>query len=193
MITSTASHPEIAPLAKRLFTLPRVAILRHPLGDPPPAPAPAGAVTVTIHRQPLRVASDTQIAVGDLFRKHRRLSNRFVDDIAAAGLLKHCGYLSSAAPGGPLIFRRHAEATVRVFGVAWARAQLGQPNHADPHAEYASSIGAQYDEAIQAGQPVYNHLVIHGLSSPVIYSHLLVGFRSPAGQQALLTCISRSG
>lgn len=193
MITCPASHPDAAPLAKRLLTLPCAAILRYPLGDPPSAPTPANPVTVIIHRQPIRVASDAQIAVSDLFRRHRRLSNGLVDDIIAAGLLQHCGYLSSATPDGPLIFRRHADATVRVFGVAWARAQIGQPSHADPHTEYASSIGAQYDEAIQSGQPVYNHLVIQGLSTPVIYSHLLVGFRSPAGQQALLTCISRSG
>ncbi|MBP2230797.1 hypothetical protein J2847_004106 [Azospirillum agricola] len=182
-------------LDARSLTLPTLrlgapAIIRS-RGEPPPLP-PA-EVTVTIHRQPLAVAADAQVAVLDHWRAHRlEPSPTMGSDLREAGLLHHCGFLS-ADPGGPLIFRRIADATVKALGREWARQQLGKPNDDDPYSEYAIQLATHYDEAIQGGEPVYNHLVIHGLAHPVVYSHLLVGWTSPTGQQALLTVIDWPG
>lgn len=154
---------------------------------------PTPAVTVSVHRQPLRVASDAQTVIVDLWRRHRRFRPAVKAEIDAAGVLDHCGFLASDDPGGPLVFRRIARPTVRALGRAWALSQLGRPNDEDPFSEYAALIGAEYREALDSGEPVYNQLVIHGLSQPVNYSHLLVGWRSPAGKQALLTCIDWPG
>lgn len=165
------------------------AVLRR--RDPPPITP--GAVTVTIHRQPLSFAAEPQAAMLDLWRKNRRSPPPDLHwRLTESGILRHCGVLQ-AAPDGPLVFRRIAEETVRVFGTAWAMEQLGRPNEADPNSEYALQLAAEYDEAIDGGQPVYNHLVIHGLSQPIIYSHMLVGWTSSAGQKALIACIDWPG
>lgn len=158
-----------------------------------PAPPAPPAVTVTIHRQPLSVAADAQAAVCELWKRNRLgLPPTLANELSQAGLIRNCGFLS-AEPTGPLIFRRIADATVRALGVDWARQQLGSPNEADPHSEYARQLAAEYEEAIEGGEAVYNHLVIHGLPRPVIYSHLLVGWTSPEGRKALLTCIDWPG
>jgi hypothetical protein len=173
------------------MSLPLPAVLRLRCGDA--LPKPASTVTVSVHRQPLRVASDAQTVVADLWRRHRRFGSAVKAEINAAGILDHCGFLSTELPGGPLVFRRIAWPTVRALGREWALSQLGRPNDEDPFSEYATLIGAEYREALEAGEPVYNRLVIHGLPQEVNYSHLLVGWRSPAGQQALLTCIDWPG
>lgn len=168
-------------------------IARYGLGEPEPPQAPA-KVTVTIHRQVLHVMAPAQRAVLDLWRAHDgELRPALQRELAGRGLLPHCGFLASLLPGSPLLFQRHADATVQVFGGQWARAQLGQPSETDPHSEYGRQIAAEYREAIADGQPVYNHLVIHGLRTPVVYSHLLFGFTSPGGRTALLTVIDYPG
>lgn len=180
--------PSASPLA-----LPRLAVpafIRR-LGDP--LPKPPGEVTVTIHRQPVGFAADHQAALLERWRGMKSAPPvTLARDLADAGLLRHCGYFD-AAPGGPLTCRRFADATVRALGVGWARSMLGRPDHADPHSEYSTSLAEHYREAIEGGEPVYNHLVIHGLAAPIVYSHLLMGWASPSGRRALLTVIDWPG
>ncbi|NUB05845.1 hypothetical protein FW320_06600 [Azospirillum sp. Vi22] len=156
----------------------------------PPVPPPEPMVTATIHRQPVSVATDAQSTVCEMWRGSKaELPPSFAGDLAAAGLLRHCSFLS-AERDGPLVFRRIADATVRALGTEWARQQLGKPNEDDPHSEYALQISDQYAEAIEGGEPVHNLVVLHGLPSPIVYSHMLIGWTSPEGQKALLSCVS---
>lgn len=187
-MTATLILPSVATLARPRLEIP--AFIRR-LGDPPPKPQEA--VTVTIHRQPVGVAADHQTALLERWRAIKAAPPvTLARDLADAGLLRHCGYFD-AAPDGPLTCRRFADATVRALGAGWARSMLGKPDHADPHSEYSVSLADHYREAIEGGEPVYNHLVIHGLASPIVYSHLLVGWVSPGGQRALLTVIDWPG
>lgn len=162
------------------------------LGRGAPPPAPSLPLSVTIHRQPLSVAADAQTMALGLWRSHRDLTPGTAAALRSADLLRHCGILSSETADGPLLCRRFADATVHVFGRAWAARQLGRPSDNDPHSEYALRIGAEYGEALDGGEPVYNRLVIHGLAAPVVYSHLLIGWRAPDGRRTLLTVIDRS-
>ncbi|WP_147395199.1 hypothetical protein [Azospirillum cavernae] len=187
-MTATLILPSAASLAPRRLEIP--AFVRR-LGDPPPKPPQA--VTVTIHRQPVGFAAGPQSEILNLWPSIRTAPPvTLAHDLANSGLLRHCGFLN-AEPGGPLVFRRIADATVRALGRDWAMQQLGKPNDDDPYSEYAVQLAAHYEEAIKGGEPVYNHCVIHGLARPVVYSHLLVGWTSPSGQKALLTVIDWPG
>ncbi|MBK3798655.1 hypothetical protein GAY33_05315 [Azospirillum brasilense] len=173
----------------RSFTLPTPlrfpAILRRP---DPPAPAPE-VITVDIHRQPEWAALDWQLAIRDLWRDHPTLCPSFKDKLKATGLLPRCCFLASL-DNGPLIFRYIGEPTIAFLGREWARYQLGKPDLDDPHQTLAEGVGAQYREAIEGGAPVFNRVMITGLSAePKIYTHLLLGWRLPDGNRALLSCL----
>lgn len=156
--------------------------------DAPPPPDPS-ATRVEIHRQPLRFALDWQQEIVALHRRHPTLTPAFKEELEALGLLSRCVFLSSH-DGGPLRFRYIGEPTRRVFGDRWAAAHIGRPHLEDEHTEYARAIGAEYLEAIEGSEPVYNQLLLTGLpGAPVNYRHLLLGWSLSEGRQALLALI----
>jgi hypothetical protein len=147
-------------------------------------------VRVDVHRQPMRVATDWQLDIVDLWRRHPWPRRSLFEGLKAAGYLERCVFLASESGRQPLAFQFIGTPTIKVFGTDWARSQLGKPHLTDPYCDYACDIGEQYREAIEAGEPVYNRLLITGLPGlPVNYSHLLLGWDLPGGRQALLACI----
>lgn len=182
----------ILPAAAGLLTE-RRSLLRAPAiigrrGDPSPPP-PAEAV-LDIHRQPLRFAADWQLAIADECRRHRALCRPVFEYLQASGLLSRCLYLSSAEPGGPLLFRHIGVPTRTCLGDEWARNNLGKPDSA-PADRLADGIAAQYVEAIEGGQPVLNRVFSTEVfpDRPLVFTHLLVGWRLPDGRRALLSCL----
>ena len=155
----------------------------------PVEPAPPEAV-VEIHRQPLSFAADWQTNIVDRCRELRTLNPEVFQHLSETGLRRRCVYLSSDGDG-PLLFRYIGEPTVRYLGVEWAKSQLGKPDLDDPHQSLAEGIGAQYREAIEGGVPVFNRIMITGLSAdPKIYTHVLIGWRLPEGRRALLSLLN---
>ncbi|HYH17220.1 MAG TPA: hypothetical protein VD995_01265 [Azospirillum sp.] len=153
-----------------------------------PRPEPAAAC-VEIHRQPVRHALEWQQKIVTLWRRHPTLSPAFHDELVATGLLSRCVFLSSN-DGGPLRFRYIGEPTRRVFGNRWADGLIGRYHSEDEYTEFARAIGAEYQDAIESGEPVYNRLLLTGLSRPPInYRHLLLGWSTSDGRQALLALI----
>ncbi|TWA58634.1 hypothetical protein FBZ84_11725 [Azospirillum baldaniorum] len=155
-------------------------------GPPPQQPA---ETQVDIHRQPLRTALDWHQDMVALWRRHPTFGPGLHDDLKSTGLLPRCVILT-ARDGGPLCFRYIGEPTRRVFGDRWADQNIGKPHLEDVHGAYAQAIDAQYREAVEGGEPVYNHLVITGLPRPPVnYRHLLFGWSLGHRRQALLALI----
>lgn len=156
-------------------------------GDPEPTPeAPA---MVDIHRQPLRVAADWQMGIVDECRRHRSLCEPVFRYLRDSGLLARCLYLSSAEPVGPLLFRHIGVPTRVCLGDDWARANLGKPDTA-PSDRLATGVAAEYLEAIDTGQPIYNRVFVSDvMATPLTYTHMLLGWRLPDGRRALLSCL----
>ncbi|HEY0836873.1 MAG TPA: hypothetical protein VGE72_23385 [Azospirillum sp.] len=147
------------------------------------------AAHVEVHRQPARYALEWQQKIVALWRRHPTLSPAFHDELAATGLLSRCVFLSSD-DGGALCFRYIGEPTRKVFGNRWADGLIGRRHTEDEHTEYARAIGAEYQEAIESGEPVYNRLLITGLARPPTnYRHLLLGRSLDDGRQALVALI----
>lgn len=170
------------PLARGLVT-----ILRGRRGDPSPA-GPA-ETRVDIHRQPLRTALDWHQDIIAVWKRNPSFGPGLHDDLKSMGLLSRCVILTSR-DGGPLCFRYIGEPTRRVFGDRWADQNIGKPHLDDVHSAYARAIDAQYREAVEGGEPVYNHLVITGLPRPPVnYRHLLFGWSLGHRRQALLALI----
>lgn len=163
------------------------AILRFGLGEPVPPPVPVAEVIV--HRQPLRVASDWQAALCDIWRANRILSPAVLREIEAAGLRDRCGFFANSdASDLKLRIRMLAEPTVRYFGRGWAEAQLGRPHLDDPHADYAARIDREYQEAIDGGEPLLNLVTILRPGQPrAVYTHVLLGWTAGAGRRAVLS------
>jgi len=156
-------------------------------GEPDPTP-PAPAV-VTINRQPLRFAADWQLVIADECRQQRTLNPSVYRFLEERGLLSRCLYLSSDTPDGPLLFRYIGVPTRTCLGDDWARANLGRPDTA-PSDGLVSGVDAQYREAIDAGQPVYNRIYVTDvMATPLTYTHLLVGWRRPDGRRAVLSAL----
>lgn len=166
------------------------ALLRWPRFQRPAAPEPQQPITeVEVHRQPEWAALDWQLAIRDLWRRHRHVTPAFTAELQQMGLLHRCCYFSAHRPGEPLAFRYISEPTVRYFGAEWAEAQLGKPHTGDPNELYAQVIDAVYEGAIAEGRPVYNRLVLNGPPTPTVYNHLLLSWSLPTGERALLACI----
>lgn len=113
----------------------------------------------------------------------------FVADLQKASIYTRSVFLSASTPDEPLAFRYIGEPTVGFFGRDWAREQLGRPHLSDPYSTFAAAIDAEYREAIEGGEPVYNRLVVDGLANPFIYSHLLLGYALPSGRRAVLVLV----
>ena len=161
-------------------------IVRRRRDDPPPEP---GSARVEIHRQPLRTALDWHQEVIALWRRHPQFGPALHDELKGRGLLSKCVILT-ACDGGPLCFRYIGEPTRRVFGERWAAQNIGKPHLEDVHTDFALAIDAQYREAIDGGEPVYNRLLITGLPRPPVnYCHLLFGWSLGERRQALLALI----
>ncbi|MCW2244744.1 hypothetical protein M2352_000335 [Azospirillum fermentarium] len=152
-------------------------------GNPPPAADPA----VTIRRHPVRTAADWQQILARFWRAHRTLDPAVPGFLKDAGLLSRCTFLASG-PGGPLTFRHIGAPTLAVLGRGWGRAVLHQPDDADPHAGYARLIGAEYAEAIEGGEPVFNTVTVRGIGAGFSYSHLLAGWTG-GDRRAVLSAV----
>jgi hypothetical protein len=136
----------------------------------------ARPVLAEIHRQPVAVAADWQLTVAEWIRKERSLHPGVVEFLKSTGVLSRCCFLAST-DGGPLVMRHLAAATTRIFGLPWARQQLGKPHVDDLHAEYAAAIDRQYREAMEIREPIYNRLSLEGVGpAPIVYSHMLFGW-----------------
>jgi hypothetical protein len=157
-------------------------------GDPQP-PAPVEPI-LDIHRQPLRFAADWQLAIAETCRQHRILCRPVFDFLQDSGLLSRCLYLSSTGRDEPLLFKYIGVPTRICLGDDWARENLGKPDSA-PADRLADGIAAQYVEAIEGGQPVLNRVFSTEVfpDRPLVFTHLLVGWRLPDGRRALLSCL----
>lgn len=66
----------------------------------------------------------------------------------------------------------------------------GPPDQDDPHRAIAEELGAEYREAMDGGEPIFNLVVISGLSAvPLRYAHMLIGWRDASGRRAVLSAI----
>lgn len=101
-----------------------------------------------------------------------------------------CTFLASNGPDAPLTFRYIGAPTIKVLGAKWASDHLGQPEEADPHQVLADGVGAQYREAIEGGEAVFNHalLTMSGVVYP--FTHTLIGWADGAGRRAVLSCVT---
>lgn len=150
-------------------------------------PRPAAA-DIEIQRLPLGMAADWQYTVAAHCQRLRTPSAAVFSFLKATGLHARC-VLLAGEPGCPLVFRFIGEPSIRFFGASWARRQLGRPEHEDPHGTIAATIGAEYREAMEAG-PVLNRLRIAGLSAvPLVYTHMVFGWRLDTGHRAVLSCL----
>ncbi|MBP2233139.1 hypothetical protein J2847_006474 [Azospirillum agricola] len=182
----------VLPATGGLLTVPRPR-LRFPAiitrrGDlPDPGPPEPGLVE--INRQPLRFAADWQLAIAEECRRQQTLGPAVFHYLQASNLLTRCLYLSSETADGPLLFRYIGVPTRTCLGDDWARANLGKPDTA-PSDGLVNGVDAQYREAIDAGQPVYNRVFVTDvMDTPLSYTHMLVGWRLPDGRRAVLSAL----
>lgn len=152
------------------------------------AQRPAIQQETTIVRLTLTEAADWQRTIMAECRRQRVLTPSLPAFLKRAGLMELCTFLSSTGPGEPLVFRHLGVPTLSVLGRAWGRSVLNQPDEADPHVEFAHSIGAQYAESIGAGEAVFNRVTVSGVGRPFVYTHALFGWESK-GRRAVLSAV----
>ncbi len=154
------------------------------------AERPASSEALVIDRRPVNDAADWQQDIRAECRRLRALSPSVFAYLKTTGLLFRCTFLASEGRGQPLLFRYIGAPTLAFLGRSWARQQLGKPDMEDPHHTLAEGVGAQYHEAIDGAEAVFNQVIITGLSAaPKVYTHLLVGWQDGTGRRALLSCL----
>lgn len=165
----------VADLAPRLFRPAAPAILTTRFGRPPAGDGNA-PVRVDITRQPLRTALDWQTEMVRIWREHPECGPAFKEAMEAVGLHRRSLVLFSRDVG-PLRFAYIGEPQRRFFGNPQADSMIGRPQAAAGFDGWAQALEAEYLEAMQGGEPVHNHVVMHGPSkAPVTYTHTLVGW-----------------
>ncbi|MBK1842451.1 hypothetical protein JHL17_34155 [Azospirillum sp. YIM B02556] len=152
------------------------------------AQRPAVRPETSIARLTLAEATDWQRTIMAECRRQRVLSPSLPAFLKRAGLMDRCTFLSSAGPAKPLCFRHLGVPTLSVLGRAWGRAVINQPDEADPHVEFAHSVGAQYAESIGAGEAVFNRVTVSGVGQPFVYTHALYGWED-RGRRAVLSAV----
>ncbi|MBP2294704.1 hypothetical protein [Azospirillum rugosum] len=151
------------------------------------APRPA-ALDIEAQRLPMHTAADWQRAIIEECRRQRTLTPSVFAYLKTAGLLDRCTFLASEGPADPLRFCYIGAPTLRVLGRAWGRSVLNQPVDLDPHEEFAHRVGAEYAEAMGAGEAVFNRFSVTGLGRPFVYTGAVVGW-SEGGRRAVLSAI----
>ncbi|WP_431854730.1 hypothetical protein [Azospirillum sp.] len=142
----------------------------------PPARQDNERIRVDITRQPLRTALDWQAETVRIWREHPECGPGFKGAMERAGLHKRSLVLFSM-DGGPLRFAYIGEPQRRFFGNTHADSMIGKPQVDAGYDGWAQALEAQYLEAMQGGEPVHNHVAMHGLqSTPVVYTHTLIGW-----------------
>lgn len=147
------------------------------------------APEITITRLPVNRAADWQRTIIRTCGR-TELGPAVPAFLRSTGLLPRCTFLSSADGAGPLCFRFLSGPTVRFLGPAWARQHLGRPDTDDTHQDLSERIGEQYREAIDGDAPVFNRVVIAGMSpAPLAYTQAVIGWRKRDGRRAVLSCL----
>lgn len=147
-------------------------------------------VAVEIHRQPLWVGTDWQLAIRDLCRRERQFGPPVLDWLRETGLMSNCLLLASDTRAGPLIFRYIGQPSIKFLGRRWAAERLGTPESENPFHELGDGVGEHYHTAIDGGEILLNRIRLVGMSAePLTYTHLLVGWRASDGRRALLSCL----
>lgn len=145
-------------------------------------------VHAELERQPIRVANDWMQAVAAECGRHRTLCPPIFDYLKRTGLITRCVLIASD-PSGPLTWRYIGEPTVSVMGRSWGRANLGRPVLEDERADFGDSMGASYAESVDTGEVLVNRVWLHGLASPLVYLHSLIGWKTSDGRRAVLSCV----
>ncbi|AWJ82697.1 hypothetical protein TSH58p_03680 [Azospirillum sp. TSH58] len=143
---------------------------------------------IRVERLTLRAAADWQQDIAAECRRRRTLSADLFDWLERRGLFDRCTVLAAMEAETPLLFRRIGVPTVKVLGMGWSRSMIGQPEAADPHADYAHRIGLEYAEAIGAGEALFNRIAVAGVGRPFVYTQALFGWED-RGRRAVLSAI----
>ena len=151
------------------------------------APRPT-ALDIEAQRLPMGAAADWQRAIIEECRWQRTLSPSVFRFLEGAGLLSRCTFMASEGPAAPLRFCYIGAPTVGALGRAWARSVLNQPVDQDPHEEFAHRVGAEYAEAMGAGEALFNRFSVTGLGRPFVYTGAVFGW-SEGGRRAVLSAI----
>ena len=152
-----------------------------------PAPRPA-TPEIEAQRLPMHAAADWQLAIVEECRRQRNLTPTVFRFLDGTGLLSRCTFMASEGPTDPLRFCYIGAPTLRVLGRAWGRSVLNQPVDMDPHEEFAHRVGAEYAEAMGAGEALFNRFAVTGLGRPFVYTQALFGW-SEGGRRAVLSAI----
>lgn len=160
-------------------------VLRFPPDRGSPRPI---SPEITVSRLALDAAADWQRTILAECRRQRTLTPSVFAYLKRTGLLERCTFLASMDPGSALAFRYLGTPTLGVLGRAWGRSALNRPLDANSHSELSDSAGAQYAEAIEGGEAVFNRISVTGLGQPFVYTHAVYGWID-RGRRAALSCI----
>lgn len=148
-------------------------------------------IHLDLHRETTARMADWQAAIIRECQRHEELCPAIFDFLKRTKLLHRCTFLASDVPGGPLLFRYIGAPTIAVLGRGWARQQLGQPEEEDPFEAVATTVGAQYVEAISGGEALFNTVATTGMGShPMSFDHALFGWEARDGRRAVLSAIT---